>query len=106
MFIIFLIVILVILYFLYNYYNIDNFKSNCYSPDYIPYNPPFQTPQINYQKIISKINDQDQYKKDLYVALAPTPTIHCPELKNKDDCNKYGCNWFDTFCSSTYPTQY
>lgn len=79
-----------------------------------PYDPKIQTPQSNYNKIIEKINSQQTYKKDLSVALSPTPTIHCPELKNITDCNKYGCNWFgssansnsNSFCSSTYPTQF
>lgn len=70
-----------------------------------PYNPQIQTPQTNYNDITSKIKSQQIYKSNSSVALSPTPTIHCPELKNKDDCNKYGCNWFNTFCSSTYPTQ-
>lgn len=78
-----------------------------------PYEPKIQTPQSNYDTIIEKINSQQAYKKDLSVALSPTPTIHCPELNNIEDCNKYGCNWFGTnskknsnsFCSSTYPTQ-
>ena len=79
-----------------------------------PYNPTIQTPQSNYNQIMSDINSQQYWKKDLSVALSPTPTIHCPELNNKTDCNKYGCNWFGSsnkknsksFCSSTYPTQF
>lgn len=111
MFVIILLFLLVILYLLPNYCSIqikytyvDKIKDNFNSIDY-PYNPPIQTPQTNYKKIISKINSQQAYKSDLSVALAPTPTIHCPELKNKSECNKYGCNWFGNFCSSTYPTQ-
>jgi hypothetical protein len=78
----------------------DNFK-----PIYFPYNPIIPTPQSNYEDKVSKINSQQKYKSDLYVSLSPTPTIHCPELTNKTDCNNYGCNWFSTFCSSIYPTQ-
>lgn len=92
----------------------ENFYTcSCKSKKY-PYNPQIDTPQSNYDKIISKINSQQTYKKDLSVALEPTPTMHCRELDNKKDCNKYGCNWFGTqytknsnsFCSSTYPTQF
>ena len=79
-----------------------------------PYDLPIQTPQTNYDRIIGNINSQQMYKKSLSVALAPTPTIHCPELTDKTECNKYGCNWFgsndiknsDSFCSATYPTQF
>ena len=82
--------------------------------DKYPYNPLIPTPQTNYNKIISKIDSLQTYKKDLSVALSPTPTIHCPKLVNKNECNKYGCNWFgskdkkgpNSFCSSTYPTQF
>ena len=84
-----------------NIHTKDNFKQIEYS-----YNPPIDTPQSNYNKIMSQINSQQEYKTNLSVALAPTPTIHCPELKTKSDCNKYGCNWFGNICSSTYPTQY
>ena len=107
MFVIILLFILVILYLLPKYCRIsikDNFNAIT-NPYPYPYNPPIQTPQTNYDKIIHEINSQQTYKSDLSVSLGPTPTIHCPELLNKKDCNKYGCNWFGTFCSSTYPTQ-
>lgn len=79
-----------------------------------PYNPPIPTPQTNYNQIISNIDKQQTYKKNLSVALSPTPTIHCYELNNLEDCNKYGCNWFgssdkknsNSFCSSTYPIEF
>jgi hypothetical protein len=101
MFIIILILILIIIYLSKNIiFPKDNFTQIQY-----PYNPQIQTTQSNYSQIMSKINSQQKYKSDLSVALAPTPTIQCPKLKNINDCNKYGCNWFGTFCSSTYPTQ-
>jgi len=103
MFVIILLFILVILYLLPKYCKIsikDNFNFINY-----PYDPPIKTPQTNYNQIMSKINSQQIYKSDLSVALVPTPTIYCQKLLNKQDCNKYGCNWFGTFCSSTYPTQ-
>jgi hypothetical protein len=101
MFVIILLLILIIIYLFKKFiYPNDNFTQIEY-----PYNPEIKTPQSNYNQIMKKINSQQKYKSDLSVALAPTPTIQCPELKNKTDCNKYGCNWFGTFCSSTYPTQ-
>jgi hypothetical protein len=108
MFITILVLILATIYFITSYHpklkklrlNQDTFAKTDY-----PYNPPIQTPQTNYDKIIDQIDSQQAYKLDLSVALGPTPTIKCPELKNKSDCNQYGCNWFGTFCSSTYPTQ-
>ena len=103
MFVIILILILAIMYFnmMYNpKLNLDTFNHTNY-----PYNPIIKTPQTNYNKIISQIDSQQIYKSDLSVAFGPTPTIKCPELKNKSECNKYGCNWYKTFCSSTYPTQ-
>jgi hypothetical protein len=113
MFIILLIVILIVLYFVKNDYK-DNFdkinnnscKSNQSYNRVYPFDPIVPTPNSNYIEKTNKINCLNQYKKDLSVALAPTPTIHCPNLKDKEKCNKYGCNWYGTFCSSTYPTQY
>lgn len=102
MFVIILLLILIIIYLSKN--NIFNKDDFTQFKEY-PYNPQIQTTQSNYSQIISKINSQQKYKSDLSVALAPTPTIQCPKLKNITDCNKYGCNWFGTFCSSTYPTQ-
>lgn len=102
MFVIILLLILIIIYLSKNiFFSKDNFTQ---FKEY-PYDPQIHSPQSNYYKIISQINSQQKYKSDLSVALAPIPTIHCPELKNITDCNKYGCNWFGTFCSSTYPTQ-
>jgi len=102
MFVIILLLILIIIYLFKNFvFAKDDFTQ---FKEY-PYDPQIQTPQSNYNKIMKQINSQQKYKSDLSVALAPTPTIHCPELKNITDCNKYGCNWFATFCSSTYPTQ-
>lgn len=121
MFIIFLFIILIIIYILTIKYNFLSKKENfydchCKSRKFkkYPYNPPIPTPQSNYNQITSNIDSQQTYKKDLSVALAPTPTIHCPKLDNLPDCNKYGCNWFgssdkknsNSFCSSTYPTQF
>jgi hypothetical protein len=111
MFIIILIIILVIIYFIeHNFYCIigskDNFNSGSMILPSTPYNPPIQTPISNFNEIYNKIQEQLAWKKDLSVALVPTPTIHCDELKNKEDCNKYGCNWFSTFCSSTYPMDF
>ena len=120
LFFIILLVVLFVIYILINKSNVfftqENFyicpckyrKSNKYS-----YNPPINTPQSNYKNIFNNINSQQTYKKDLSVALSPTPTIHCTELNNKTDCNSFGCNWFgssdeknsNSFCSSTYPTQ-
>ncbi len=117
MFVIILLIILVILYLFFNRdgktisttetitesTTTDNFEQTVS----YPFNPQIQTPQSNYDSIISKINSQQVYKSDLSVALAPTPTVQCSQsnLTNKSDCNKYGCNWFGNFCSSTYPTQ-
>ena len=134
MFVIILLVILVVIYFSTNNSNNNsenfyacgcksksklknNIKENFYDCPYkfekYSYDPPINTPQSNYDHIMENIDSQQIYKKDLSVALAPTPTIHCPKLYNKADCNKYGCNWFgstntknyNSFCSSTYPTQ-
>lgn len=123
----FIIILLIILTFIYilntklNFYSrFENFFScSCNSGKldkytYYPYNPQIQTPQTNYDNIILNIVQQQKYKKNLLTALSPTPTINCPKLDNKADCNKYGCNWFgssdkknrDSFCSSTYPTQF
>ncbi len=98
MFVFFLIIIIIICLYFFNKY--EKFKQIKYS-----YEPELDTPQTNYNKIISKINSNQSYKLNTSVALSPTPTIHCPELKTKNKCNDYGCNWFGTFCSSTYPTQ-
>ena len=111
MFVIILLIILIIIYFSRNiFFNSTNSKDNFDSTDLIlpstPFNPPIQTPMSNYIEIANNIYDQLEWKRDLSVALSPTPTIHCPTLKNKDDCNKYGCNWFGTFCSSTYPRDF
>jgi len=104
MFVIILLLILIIIYLSKNIIlSEDNFTQFDKYP--YPYNPQIHTPQSNYNQIMKQINLEQKYKSDLSVALAPTPTIHCPELKNISDCNKYGCNWFGTFCSSTYPTQ-
>ena len=118
MFVIILLLILIIIYLFNNIILIkDNFTQyNKYSnsnlnpnpnpnPTQYPYNPQIQTPQSNYSEIISKINSQQKYKSDLSIALAPTPTVNCPKLKNVSECNNNGCNWFGSFCSSTYPTQ-
>lgn len=118
MFVIILLILLIIIFIL----PINSFKLNLNQENFFnhkcklkkfPYNPPILTPKTNYDQIISKINSQNTYKKDLSVSLSPTPTIHCIELDNKLDCNKFGCNWFgssnikntNSFCSSTYPTQ-
>lgn len=103
MFVIILLVILVIIFISTNefLFQQDNFKQI-----YFPYNPKIPTTQSNYNDIITKINSQQKYKSDLYVGLSPTPIIHCAELKNKSNCIENGCNWFSTFCSSTYPTQF
>lgn len=120
MFPIILLVILVVIYILtirLNNSKQENFYAcPCKSRKFkkYPYNPPIPTPQSNYNHIIKNIDSQQKYKKDLSVALSPTPTLHCPELDNIVDCNKYGCNWFgssdkknsNSFCSSTYPTQF
>lgn len=84
----------------------DNFDSQNIILPSTPFNPPIPTPMSNYLDISSKIHNQLRWKKDLSVALSPTPTIQCDGLKNKDDCNKYGCNWFSDFCSSTYPRDF
>jgi len=112
MFIIILLIILIVIYILSLKYNIFSKQENfyvcpCKSKKFkkYQYNPSIPTPQSNYNQITSNIDRQQTYKKDLTVALAPTPTIHCSKLDNLEDCNKYGCNWFATFCSSTYPTQ-
>lgn len=95
-FVILLIIILVIFY-LYKR-NFDYFNNN------YPFNPKIHTLQSNYIDNINKINYQQKYKKDMSIALNPIPTIQCQLLKDKDNCNKYGCNWFDTYCSAIYPT--
>lgn len=119
MFIIFfLLLVLVIIYILTN-----SSKEKFVKYPYNPYHPSIPTPQTNYDKNIELIDKQQAYKNDLSLALSPTPTVHCPELQNKTDCNKYGCNWYGShlsnntnntnntniytksFCSSTYPTQ-
>ena len=98
---------LLALIYLSEYMSNDNFNQiNENSELTYPYAPIIQTPQTNYDAITKKIKKQQAYKKDLSVALGPTPTINCPELKNKTDCNKYGCNWFGNFCSSIYPTEF
>ena len=99
-FLLLLLILIIISLFENKIFNKDNFKQIAYS-----YKPLIQTPQSNYDDIMTEINIQQAYKTDLSVALAPTPTIHCPELLTQSNCNKYGCNWFGTFCSSTYPTQ-
>lgn len=115
MLIIILFIILLIIYILSNTNKLDNFENNYKNRNKnykvldkktYPYNPVIQTPQINYDKIISKIDSQQKYKKDLSISLSPIPTINCHELSNKKDCNKYGCNWFGTMCSSTYPIDF
>ncbi len=74
---------------------------------YEPYNPIISTPQTNYDYISSQIQKQNEYKKDLTVALNPIPTIQCAHMHDKETCNKYGCNWYgNRLCSATYPTQY
>lgn len=99
-----IIILLLILIIIYLSKNII-FTKDTFTQIKYPYNPQIQTTLSNYKKIMSQVDSQQKYKSDLSVALSPTPTIHCPELKNTTDCNKYGCNWFGTFCSSTYPTQ-
>lgn len=115
MFLIILICILVLFYLFKDNLNFqeDFFSCACKSRKY-PYNLSISTPQTNYNQAKSKINSQQYWKKDLSLALSPIPTIHCTELVNKTDCNKYGCNWFgssdkknsNSFCSSAYPTQF
>lgn len=101
MFVIILLLIVVVIYICKNFIFVkDNFEQMDY-----PYNPQIQTPQTNYNQTMKQINSQQVLKSDLSVALAPTPTIQCSELKTITDCNQYGCNWFSNFCSSTYPTQ-
>ena len=104
MFVIILLIVLVIIYYT-NSINVDKFTELSF---YIgkPYKPDLSTPKTNYNDIIDKINRQNQYKKDLSVALAPTPTIQCDKLSDKESCNQYGCNWFGTFCSSMYPRDF
>ena len=85
-------------------YNIDNFNSIYYTNNL--FNPIIPTPQSNYEKNISKINKQNKYKKNLSVAINSIPTIQCNELLDKNNCNNYGCNWFNDVCSSTYPIYY
>ena len=105
--IVIILVVLLVLIYLFQDLWLDNFEQTNYNlKNKYPYNPPTNTPQTNYDEIIKKIKEQQAYKSDLSVALAPTPTINCPELKNKTDCNKYGCNWFGKFCSATYPTEF
>ena len=70
-----------------------------------PYNPFVPTPLSNYECVNNRINELNNYKQNISVSLGPTPTINCSTISNKNNCNKYGCNWFGTFCSSTYPTQ-
>lgn len=83
----------------------DNFKQIIYSN--YPYDPKIPTPQTNYDDMEIKINSQQKYKSKLSTSLSPIPIINCssPSLTNKLDCNNYGCNWYDTYCSSIYPTQ-
>lgn len=69
-----------------------------------PYNPSVPSVMSNYEKISTDIDNQNEYKKNLSVGLSPTPTIKCDELTNKNKCNQYGCNWFDTYCSAIYPS--
>jgi len=95
-----LIIILLIYYFFSKKY--DNFNVNLK----YPYNPKIDTPESNYKDIVNKINYQNEYKKDLSVALSPIPTIQCDKLFNKESCNNYGCNWFNKFCSSMYPSYF
>lgn len=110
MFVIILLIILVIFFIQDNFSCsinlIDNFNSDSIILPSEPYNPPIQTPITNYNEINNDIDVKLKWKNDLSIAITPTPTINCPELKNKDDCNKYGCNWFSTFCSSTYPRDF
>jgi len=108
MFITILVLILATLYFIKLYHPILNkvtITKDTFSQQNYPYNPEISTPQSNYDKITNQIDSQQAYKPDISVSLGPTPTIKCPELKTKSDCNDNGCNWFGTFCSSTYPTQ-
>jgi hypothetical protein len=110
MFILILVIILIIFFVF--CFNTDRFTIYPYNYPYnypyynYPYNYPIDNPLANYKKIIKKINLQQQYKKDLSTALSPIPTIQCQELTDKDTCNKYGCNWFGTQCSSMYPIDY
>lgn len=100
-FIIFLIMSIIILY-TYDRKK-DYFSNHEYSKNY-PYNPIIKTPQTNYLDISNKLKNQDKYKYEISVALAPTPTVQCDKLKNKSDCNSNGCNWFGTYCSAMYPS--
>ena len=84
-----------------NFFNILSFNYSKYPNSY---NPPIPTLLSNYDEIMNNINKQNEYKSDISLALSPIPTIKCNELKNKDDCNQYGCNWFGSYCSSVYPS--
>ena len=111
MFVIILLVILVLLYLSKNSFSCyittkDSFDSSSIILPSAPYNPTIRTPLTNWKEITADISKQLEWKKNLSVALSPTPTIQCDKLKNLDDCNKYGCNWFGTFCSSTYPRDF
>lgn len=94
----FCMVLILIIFYLYEIKK-DFFTNNNY-----PFNPSTQTPQSNYLEIAKKLEDQDNYKYDLSVALSPTPTIQCHKLNDKDDCNNNGCNWFGSYCSAMYPS--
>lgn len=69
------------------------------------YNPPIPTPQSNYAHVIQQITRDQEYKKHMELALNPIPTLHCPTLEDKTRCVGSGCNWYSTFCSSSYPAQ-
>ena len=69
-----------------------------------PYDPPIQTPQSNYLNIANLIKKQNEYKKELSVALNPIPTVQCQKIHDKETCNNSGCNWFGNMCSAMYPS--
>jgi hypothetical protein len=100
-----LIIIIIILFLCYSLI-MNNNKDNFIVEKQQPYKQIIQTPQTNYDQIQTNINKNLQWKKNLETSINPIPTINCPELKNKEDCNKFGCNWFSTFCSSTYPKDF
>lgn len=94
-----LVVILIVIFF-----SNSKFDKFCNYAKKYPYNPSIQTPQTNYMDIINKIQKQDQYKKELSLALNPIPTMQCQSLYDKGTCNKFGCNWFGNMCSAMYPS--
>ena len=97
-----LFIILIIFILLYNNNNNNNYDKFTIKNDY-QHDNNIDTPLSNYENIINKINLQQKYKNNMSISLNPIITQNCQELNNKNDCNNYGCNWFNTFCSSIYP---